>query len=47
LYEAKPEYVVVFAWNYIDHIRREHQAYLGGSGAFIVPLPALSVIRAG
>lgn len=47
LYDAKPEYVFVFAWNYIDHIRREHQAYLGGSGSFIVPLPALSVIRAG
>ena len=45
LYDARPEHVLVFAWNYIDHIRREHRAYLHGGGSLIVPLPALSVVR--
>jgi SAM-dependent methyltransferase len=47
LYDARPEHVLVFAWNYIDHIRREHRAYVDANGSFIVPLPTLSVIRAG
>jgi SAM-dependent methyltransferase len=44
LYEARPGHVVVFAWNYIDHIVGEHAGYLAGGGRLVVPLPELSVI---
>jgi SAM-dependent methyltransferase len=45
LYDGNPEQVIVFAWNYLDHIERTHAGYLAGGGSLIVPLPVLSVVR--
>jgi SAM-dependent methyltransferase len=47
LYDARPERVFVFAWNYLDHIERTHSGYLAGGGSLIVPLPTLSVVAGG
>jgi SAM-dependent methyltransferase len=45
LYDARPDNVLVFAWNYLDHICATHQAYLRSGGTLISPFPELSVIR--
>ena len=39
LYERKPGYVVVLAWNYFQPILEKHEAFVKQGGHFIVPLP--------
>lgn len=41
LYERRPDYVVILAWNYADAIMRKHQRFLDAGGRFIIPLPTL------
>jgi hypothetical protein len=43
LYEKRPDYVVVLAWNFADAIIRKHAAFTEGGGRFIVPLPNLAI----
>jgi hypothetical protein len=43
LYERRPDYVVILAWNFADSIMTSHRAYLESGGRFIVPLPRLEV----
>jgi hypothetical protein len=40
-----PGAIVVFAWRYIAGIMAKHRRYLAEGGAFVVPLPELSIIR--
>lgn len=42
--EAKPDYVVVFAWRYFDQIRKKHLRYEQGGGHYILPMPRFEVI---
>jgi SAM-dependent methyltransferase len=44
LYVDPPDYLVILAWNFIQHIRREHAAYLRYGGRMIVPLPKIKVL---
>ncbi len=44
LYEDKPDYVVVLAWQHQKSIIERHKAFLSSGGKFLVPLPNLSVI---
>lgn len=44
LHESKPDYILLFAWNYAGEIMKKHQAYIDGGGKFIVPLPKISVV---
>ncbi|MDA0999767.1 MAG: class I SAM-dependent methyltransferase [bacterium] len=44
IYEKKPDYVVVLAWNFADSIIERHRKFLDSGGHFIVPLPQLQVI---
>ena len=41
IYERKPDYLLVLAWNFADSIIKQHQAFAKGGGKFIVPLPTL------
>jgi len=41
LYEKKPDYCVILAWNFAEPIMKNHQAYLEQGGKFIVPIPEL------
>ena len=41
LYERRPDYVLILAWNFADAIMDKHSAFLDGGGCFIVPLPEL------
>ncbi len=43
LYERKPDYVVILAWNFAEPIMKKHQAYRDAGGHFIVPIPKLEV----
>lgn len=37
--KIKPEYIVVFAWSFLEEIRIKNKDYLAKGGKFIVPLP--------
>ncbi|MCD6074809.1 MAG: SAM-dependent methyltransferase [Rhodospirillales bacterium] len=41
---ARPDYLVVLAWNFADAIIASHQPYREAGGHFIVPLPELKVV---
>jgi len=41
LYERRPDWCVIFAWNFADAIIAKHAAYSRQGGHFIVPLPEL------
>ena len=45
IYEERPDYVVVLAWNFADSIMKKHESYLQAGGRFIVPLPQLRVVK--
>lgn len=41
---SKPDYVLVFAWSFIDEIKRKRIDFLNQGGRFIVPLPDVRII---
>ncbi len=41
LYERRPDFCVVFAWNFADSIVAKHSTYTKNGGHFIVPLPEI------
>ena len=41
LYERRPDYVLVLAWNFAGPIMDKHSAFRDAGGHFIVPLPEL------
>jgi predicted TPR repeat methyltransferase len=43
LYERKPDYCVILAWNFAEPIMKKHQAYRDSGGHFIVPIPKVEV----
>ena len=44
LEERNPGRVVVFAWRYLEQIRKKHPAFGQGGGRFIIPLPKLGIV---
>ena len=44
LYDKKPDYVIILAWQYAEPIMKKNRAYLEQGGKFIIPLPSLKVI---
>ncbi|MBI5004030.1 methyltransferase domain-containing protein [Candidatus Kaiserbacteria bacterium] len=43
--KAKPDYLFVLPWHFIESFVRREQDFLKGGGAFIVPCPRFEVIR--
>jgi len=43
LYRAKPDFVLVLAWNFADSIIANHRAFQEQGGRFIIPLPRLEL----
>ena len=44
LYEHKPDYIVILAWNFSEAIMAKHTRFRDGGGHFIIPLPNLKVV---
>jgi SAM-dependent methyltransferase len=44
IYEEKPDYIILLAWNFAPQIIKHHQVYLDNGGHFIVPLPEIRII---
>jgi hypothetical protein len=44
LYEDRPDYVVMLAWQHRASIAERHQKYLDNGGHWIVPLPQLKIL---
>lgn len=42
--EAKPDYLIVLAWNFAEPIIAKNKEFLSNGGHFIVPLPELKVV---
>lgn len=40
----RPDYIVVFAWSFIEEIKKRHTHYLETGGKFIIPLPQVKII---
>ena len=38
-----PDYVLIFAWTFIDEIKSKNEDYLKKGGKFIIPLPEVSI----
>ncbi len=43
LYDRRPDYVLVLAWNFAQPIMAKHAAFREGGGRFIVPLPTVVI----
>lgn len=39
MYDRKPDYVLVLAWNFAEPIMRKHRRYVVEGGKFILPMP--------
>ena len=43
IYNRRPDYLLVLAWNFADSIMDRHRAFAEAGGKFIVPLPILRI----
>lgn len=42
----RPDYALIFAWSFIDEVKKKRIDYLRQGGKFIVPLPEVTVVTA-
>lgn len=42
--KAKPDYLLILPWHFIDEFTKRESAYLKAGGHFIVPLPQMNII---
>ena len=44
LYERKPDYVLILAWNFAEPIMKIHKKYSEEIGQFILPMPMPQIV---
>ena len=44
LYERKPDYLLILAWNFSDQIMKINKRYSDEVGRFILPMPSPSIV---
>jgi len=45
IYEEKPDFLINFAWNFIDEIKAQNKRFLKKGGKIINPIPKLQIIK--
>ena len=45
LYEKKPDYVLILAWNFSESIMKNHIRYAKEIGSFILPMPEPQIVK--
>jgi SAM-dependent methyltransferase len=43
IYQRRPDFLVILAWNFAEAIMAKHTAFAAAGGRFIVPLPQLTI----
>ena len=43
--KARPDYVLLFAWSFIEEIKKRNPEYISNGGKYIVPLPKVKVVK--
>jgi hypothetical protein len=44
VFTERPDYLIVFAWNYIDEIAEQLRSYREAGGRLVVPFPQPKVL---
>lgn len=44
LYEKKPDYALILAWNFAEPIMKKHHAFAKAGGKFIIPVPKVEIL---
>ncbi len=44
LARRRPDYAIVFAWNFAEEVIRQRQDYLDAGGRFVIPVPEVRVV---
>jgi len=44
LYEDKPDYCLILAWNFAENIMKSHARFTEQGGQFIIPVPTPAII---
>ena len=44
IYEDKPDYMLILAWNFADEIMKQQSKFKEQGGKFIVPVPVVRLI---
>ncbi len=45
IYEQRPDYLLILAWNFAEPIMNNHKRYLEQGGKFIVPMPKPQIVN--
>jgi len=44
IYEIKPNYMLILAWNFADEIMKQQHKFKEKGGKFVTPIPKVKVI---
>ena len=45
IYKNKPDYIIILAWNYAEHILQKHKELKKKNVKFIIPFPEVKIVK--
>ncbi len=45
IYKNKPDYIIILAWNYVEHILQKHKELKKKNVKFIIPFPEVKIVK--